>query len=311
MKVLVVEDDDASRELMVDSLESRACSVCAAADGNAGLALFEHEAPELVISDIRMPGIDGLELLARIRSQSRDAIVVLATAYGCEEYALAALRLGANNYLAKPVRHKELFGLVDKYRSVIESRTVQRAMIGLISRRALTMFLDNDLSMVPRVADHLMSETADALPERDRLGVHLGLVELLTNAIEHGNLGVSYDEKSEALEAGHDRYVELLERRRTEAARSRRRVRVDFRMRQSAACEWTIADEGEGFDCRSVPDPDDPALGIPLHGRGILLSRFQFDRLDYLGRGNVVRARKRLFGEDSEDGEHGEEAIDE
>ncbi len=73
-----------------------------------------------------------------------------------------------------------------------------------------------------------------------------------------------------------------------------RRVQIQFQMK-AEMCEWMIEDEGEGFDWQSVPDPNDPANLMSMHGRGILLARMNFDEVIYLGRGNQVILRKKLL----------------
>ncbi|EKD81214.1 MAG: hypothetical protein ACD_39C01906G0001 [uncultured bacterium] len=73
-----------------------------------------------------------------------------------------------------------------------------------------------------------------------------------------------------------------------------RRVQIQFQM-NAEMCEWVITDEGEGFDWKSVPDPNDPANLMCMHGRGILLARLNFDEVLFLGRGNQVILRKRLI----------------
>ena len=95
MKVLIVDDDQASLEFMTDSVEVLGHCAITASNGVEGLKAYREFNPRLVISDIRMPEMDGLELLKNIRSECPDASVVMATAFGCEEYAAQALQLGA------------------------------------------------------------------------------------------------------------------------------------------------------------------------------------------------------------------------
>lgn len=80
-----------------------------------GLQRYDAFQPDLVLCDVQMPVMDGLEFLVALRKQSKTVVVVMMTAFGCEEYAVKALRAGANDYLKKPIRHSDLLPLLKKY----------------------------------------------------------------------------------------------------------------------------------------------------------------------------------------------------
>lgn len=287
MKVLIVEDDPASRNYLCDTVEAEGHETKTAEDGEIGLKIFKEQQPDLVISDIQMPVVDGLELLEAIRRQSSDSIVVMATAYGSEEYAMQALRLGANNYMKKPIRHAELLPLLRKYSSIIEARTVEHEILGMIVEKNSAMKFDNRFEVISKIVDYLVMETGNSIPKDKRFGVRLGLLELLTNAIEHGNLGIGYDEKTTALES--DSLESLYKRRLADPSLSGRKVTVAFRM-NGTSCEWLITDEGKGFDWVTVRDSFDESKLLDLHGRGIFITQMYFDKLEYNEAGNAVRA---------------------
>ena len=293
MKILIVEDDPASRGALRETVASEGHEVVTASDGDAGLAAFDELGPDLVLADVRMPKMGGLELLAAIRERSADAIVVMITGYGCEEYAAKALRLRASNYLSKPVRRADLLRLLAKYAGIAKSRAAADKVPAMIVRHELTITFGNHLELIPSVADHLATLAPNALDEEAQQDVRLGLNELLINAVEHGNLGITYEEKTAAMERGSDVLTALRDARLTDAVMGKRRVSVDFGLGEHV-CEWVISDEGDGFDWRAVPDPlDEDNLLKPL-GRGMFLCRFLFDEMEYEGPGNIVRVRKRI-----------------
>lgn len=294
MKILIVEDDKDARMVLATLAQYEGHEVRFADDGGSGLKLFDAFQPDLVLSDIFMPVMDGLQLLERIRKKSDDTIVVITTAFGSADYTLQALRLRANDYLLKPLLPQEIIACIKKYSNVIAARTVEEEVVGMILNRRLTMKLDNNLEMLGRVANRLIKETECRLSRHSRLGVRLGLLEILTNAIEHGNLGISYQEKSAAMEAGPHELSRLLAERMAVPEAQTRSILVEFSMDKNQ-CEWIITDDGDGFDSSAIPDPCDPANIMVKHGRGILLARFNFDEVLFQEKGNQVVLRKKLL----------------
>ena len=112
--ILFIEDDDSGRELGLYNLRKAGHVVEGAADGEAGLALFAPERHALVITDLKMPGIGGLELLRRVKERSPETPVLVITAYGDIELAVAAMKAGAFDFLGKPFHRDHLVLTVQK-----------------------------------------------------------------------------------------------------------------------------------------------------------------------------------------------------
>jgi len=111
-RVLVVDDDPGVRYTLREILEAEGVTVDEAADGAEALARLEATPAPLVITDLRMPGIDGLELLRRLSARTPAPRVVLITAHGSERTAVEAMKLGAWDYFKKPFEVEELVGVV-------------------------------------------------------------------------------------------------------------------------------------------------------------------------------------------------------
>jgi DNA-binding response OmpR family regulator len=107
-KVLLVEDDDSTRERLAEEIRKAGYHVKAAQNGEAGLELVKKEPPEILVTDLKMPGIDGLELMHKAKQISPNVQVILITAFGETEAAIAAIREGALDYLKKPLNLEEL-----------------------------------------------------------------------------------------------------------------------------------------------------------------------------------------------------------
>lgn len=120
LKVVVVEDEELVRRGIVLSVDwaSVDCAVVGeAANGEDGLEVIRRYRPDLIITDIRMPRMDGLEMIRRLREEGNEAYAVLLTAYSDFSYAQSAVRLGASDYLLKPFHDGELERIIRRIQS--------------------------------------------------------------------------------------------------------------------------------------------------------------------------------------------------
>jgi DNA-binding NtrC family response regulator len=102
-KILIVDDEFNSRSLLAQLLEDEGFAVTTAEDGRAALHVLKNEPCSIVLTDIRMPLMDGIELFHQVKERYPDIPVILFTAYGTIESAVNALKEGAFHYLEKPV----------------------------------------------------------------------------------------------------------------------------------------------------------------------------------------------------------------
>jgi len=124
MRVLVVEDEPAYVDALSVALEREGFEVSAAMDGRAGLMSFLEDAPDIVLLDLMLPEMSGLDVLRRIRTEANTPVIVLS-AKDAESDIVTALELGADDYLAKPYSIRELLARVHATlrRSVADSET--------------------------------------------------------------------------------------------------------------------------------------------------------------------------------------------
>lgn len=113
-KILVVDDTPALLEMMQEFLEAEGYAVMAAISGQQALQVMEQEKPDLVMMDIRMPGMSGLDALSEIKKKDPQATVILMTAYGTTQAAIEAMKRGAYDYITKPFKNEEVKALVKK-----------------------------------------------------------------------------------------------------------------------------------------------------------------------------------------------------
>lgn len=112
--ILVVDDEGAIRYSISKTLQRVGYQVHTAENGEKALEMMEHQGYDVVLTDIRMPGLTGVELLSRIKEQAPDAVVILLTGYASLETAIESLRLGAHDYLVKPSSSQDIRNSVSK-----------------------------------------------------------------------------------------------------------------------------------------------------------------------------------------------------
>lgn len=113
-KILIIDDDASLRRVLEYNLQEAGYHVVTASDGEEGLRLFTEETPELVITDMKMPGMDGMQVLKGVKERSPDALVVMITAFGTVDIAVEAMKAGAYDYITKPFNRDELRLIVAK-----------------------------------------------------------------------------------------------------------------------------------------------------------------------------------------------------
>jgi len=111
--VLVIEDDRALRRGLAMNFELRGYRVLTAADGDEGIKLAFDSGPDLIVLDIMLPGLSGLDILSELREKGRDVPILILSARGSTDNKIEGLGLGADDYLAKPFALSELFARVE------------------------------------------------------------------------------------------------------------------------------------------------------------------------------------------------------
>jgi two-component system, NtrC family, response regulator AtoC len=158
-RLLVVEDDDAMRDLLVEELGEAGFEVVAARGGRDGIDRVRRERIDLVITDLRMPDLDGFDLIRDVKATPHSPHIVMITAFGSIETAIKAVKLGAYDYITKPFEIEELVLVADK---ALEERSLRRQVArlqrevegkyGLANIVARSQAMQEILTLVSRVA---------------------------------------------------------------------------------------------------------------------------------------------------------------
>jgi CheY-like chemotaxis protein len=291
--VLVVDDSSMDRHLTGEIVHKHGWEAIFAANGAEALDLLEQQSPDLVLTDLLMPEMDGLELTQTIRSRYPLVPVILMTAHGSEEIAIQALRKGAASYVPKKTLARDLGETLDQVFAAAKTGRDQRRILDSLTHLEMHFTLDNDPALVPPLVGHLEEQVA-AMKLSEPSGLVLlgvALHEALTNAIYHGNLGLG----SELREADEKRYYQLARERRTQEPFKDRRVFVHATLTRFEVI-FVVRDEGDGFDPALLPDPTDPVNLEKVSGRGLLLINTFMDNVEHNDVGNRITMVKRRSG---------------
>ncbi len=289
--VLIVDDSATDRRLAGGLLEHGGeFEVCHAVDGKDAITQMELHIPDIVLTDLNMPEMDGLELTQVIRETYPFVPVILMTAQGSEEIAVEALKKGASSYVPKRRLAQDL---VETLRSVASFAKQDRGQVRLLRRmlkQEVEFSIENDDELIASLVKFLQNGAASQriCDENGRVRIGVALQEALTNACYHGNLEVS----SSLREVDHRAFYELAKERQKSKPYIDRRIYVAAKFTPHSV-EYTIRDEGPGFDPAKLPDPTDPENLERPCGRGLLLMQTFMDEVRFNSQGNEVRLVKR------------------
>jgi DNA-binding NtrC family response regulator len=161
-RILVVDDEANARNALAEILKEEGYSVDTAADGFKALARAEELGPELVLTDLKMPGMDGVKLLDKLREGTPDLPVVVMTAFGAVDTAVAAMRAGAADYLTKPLNTDELLLVVQRS---LEAARLRREAAGLRAELAERYRFENIIGAAPQM-QQVFKTVAQVAPSR-------------------------------------------------------------------------------------------------------------------------------------------------
>jgi CheY-like chemotaxis protein/anti-sigma regulatory factor (Ser/Thr protein kinase) len=289
--VLVVDDSAMDRHLagaIVQKLGGWQATF--ATNGIEALASLERSTPHVVLTDMLMPEMDGLQLVQAIRIKYPLVPVILMTAHGSEDIAIQALQKGAASYVPKKSLARDLAETLEQVLSASQTRQQEQRILERLTMFETHFAIENDTALIPPLVGHLEQDlTRLKLCEPGGL-VLLGVAlhEALTNAMLHGNLELS----SALRETDEKEYYRLAVERRHRPPYGDRRVFITARFTSEEAC-FVIRDEGSGFDPALLPDPTDPANLGKVSGRGLLLIQTFMDRVEHNDIGNSITMTKR------------------
>lgn len=287
--ILIVDNDDDIRGSLTSYFQKAGYEVLEASNGANALEYLRNAKIDVLLTDFLMSPVSGLDLLRNVKREHPEVRVVLFTGYSTEDVVIEALRSGVDEFFKKPFNYSSL-------RTAVENILQRRDALGRLERdvdslvrEEKAIVLDNEPKKIPGVVNQLLVNAGKFLDKVRCRELSVALYEIILNAVEHGNLEISYQEKSSSLDSGN--YEKLIEARRADPRLAARKVFIDFLL-NGEGLQFTIRDEGKGFNWRErTKSIKLREAGLGIHGRGLILANFYADQLAFSEKGNETVIR--------------------
>jgi CheY-like chemotaxis protein/anti-sigma regulatory factor (Ser/Thr protein kinase) len=302
MPIVLVVDDSPMDRLVVGRLLEKEQELdwvfLFASNGDEALGMMHDLVPHVVVTDLIMPGMDGLELVERIREEHPEVPVILITGMGSESLAIEALERGAASYVPKNQLASKLLDTVKQVLTVAHADTSRQRLADCFLRTGVTVRLDNDPALIPPLVNLIEQMLRDVKFADAAERIHLGIAleEAILNAMLHGNLDLSPEQVAQArAEFSEGKFSSVVHERRLQPPYHDRRVLVDAQISPEEV-RFRVRDDGPGFACAAVPQRGDPTCLERGGGRGLVLMRNFMDEVVFNDAGNEVTLVKRQTG---------------
>jgi len=290
-QVLVVANSRVERCLAGGLIGSQPnVKVIFADNGRSALAKIRQHKPDLIVTDLIMPKMNGLELLRASRREFPSIPVIPMTARGNESLAVDALNDGAASYVPKAKRSERL---VETIQRVLARAQAERTGVDELNRCSAqlnaTFCLENDPKWIPPIVDYVQQMIAglELSDQTERIRACVALEEALLNAMCHGNLELSTDDLDQVRADGRNRLNEMIARRRLQPPYRDRKILLEISVNKQTA-RFVIRDSGQGFDQASTYQAMQRDCFDKGAGSGVALMNMLMDKVSYNDNGNEL-----------------------
>ncbi|MGK5092382.1 response regulator [Deltaproteobacteria bacterium TL4] len=289
MRILVADDETLLCKAIHQGLIRKGHEVQTAENGQQAWDLFSEQQShwDVIITDIKMPVLDGLQLLKKIRQEDYEIPVIVITGHGDLGASAEALRLNAFDFVLKPFRLEQIYSILNKLESIQGTQKSYSETIAVMHGEmrltvpSKTLHINNLVTYFKKLIKpfcHVHSIDLNKLS--------LCLRESFSNAIIHGNLNVSSSIRENDLES----FYRMINEREQQPEYAERNMAV-LVMISPEKLIIEVQDEGKGFKHSELPDPNDPET-LLSSGRGILIIRAFMDEVVWNEKGNCVKMVK-------------------
>lgn len=285
-RILIADDEEQIIDILGMHFDKWGYEYDGAENGEVALAKIKESPPDLLVTDIKMPKMDGLQLIERIQADGIALPVVVITAYLDINNAIKALRLGAVNFFKKPFDFQAIRETVYKIERLRASRVEKQLALDYLETRNIRFVIPSNIDLIDGVSSYITDRAIDLgiIPVHQKFYTQLAIDEAISNAILHGNFRIK------ALQAEGKQNLtreELYRLRAKEPEFSEKKVFIDSTI-DTTKLEVVVTDEGEGFDITEIPDPTNTEHVFRYHGRGIFVMNNVMDQVKFNDTGNSI-----------------------
>jgi CheY-like chemotaxis protein/anti-sigma regulatory factor (Ser/Thr protein kinase) len=290
--ILVVDDSETERRLIGGLVQQDLDWLIEYADnGQTALEMIEHATPDVVITDLMMPKMDGMQLVKKAKTKFPQVPFILVTGAGSEAIAAEALRAGAASYVPKSAMADALLDTVQQVLGLANRDHGDGAIVKCMTNARYQLRLENDPRLIPPLLEFVRQmlvrmHVGDSTAQRH---VCVAIEEAVLNAMLHGNLALSAEEAAAVRRLCHQgKTSDLVERRRNEPGFRDRRVLFGMDLTPQRA-QFVVRDAGSGFNVEALPPSADGAVLSKSGGRGLNLIRSFMSDVGFSETGNEIR----------------------
>ncbi|MFO7660100.1 MAG: response regulator [Candidatus Cloacimonadaceae bacterium] len=294
-KILVVDDSISMVDGLVKILQVSGYDADPAYNGQDALRKLGVKEFDLILCDIEMPGLTGLDLLKHVRQDYDEIPFVLMTGFLEQEYFIRAIQLGASDFIRKPIDTEHLLYTIQlQINKKTEDSDVQKA---------ITKFDKADVNFVinPAMFDEVDFTKAFTIFFRNNLNLHSSLInelllcieEIIYNALIHGTLKLNLKERT----LNHSQYKEVVKQKLQNPEIAQKRIHISLSVDlQAKILSFTVEDEGDGFDFDFWLKKINTSQTIQLdeYGRGISIIYHLTDKLTFDKGGRRISIEKKF-----------------
>ncbi|HPS59379.1 MAG TPA: response regulator [Spirochaetota bacterium] len=290
--ILVVDDEEIIRITIQKKLSRMGFNVLSFEKAEDALYYLKNSPGEvdLILTDIKLRKMDGIELLQRVNNLDEPVPVLIISGHGNVEDAIRALRYGASDYIRKPF---DINDLTSSVRSILKRKFEKKEteVLGQYKQyEKSVMVIPNSSELINMISFNL---TKDLVPAglfnyTTAENIALSLKEAIANAMFHGNFEIDSSLRDSG---GMKQFNEEVAIRRNMEPYRDRTVRITYELTPEYVC-YEIEDQGKGFNFKSLPDPRDPENFFKNSGRGLLIIRIHMDEVSWNSTGNITILKK-------------------
>jgi CheY-like chemotaxis protein len=289
--ILLVEDSPTQAMQMKLLLESVGHTVTCCDDGTTALECMASSTCELVVTDLELPLLNGLDLIRKMQANFPQIPAVLVTGQGSERLAAEALRIGATAYVPKSMIEDLLLGTVEDVLGVTRTDRSYAELIDCTVENRLVFLLPNKMRLLMTAIDLTMQLAGgmQLLSGVDRYRVAVALQHAASNALYRGNLELSRQEwqQTSSEDAEPEPTAGIVQERLSAVPYKNRSIHFDARLMRDLI-RVVLRDEGPGFKVKELASEDAPDALSADRGRGLNMIRKFMDKVSFNDSGNEI-----------------------